>query len=134
MNHIHRGSSSRTFRTALLMGALCFCLLPQSMPGQSRLSLESQATDWLMQDAPPNPPMRAWLDGVSMMLKEKSSTIDATVRITTSVLPSGLVQVKASVGPNIFLWQVDYPKRKYYSMNKFTRDFMDLIAKGKPLR
>jgi len=68
------------------------------------------------------------------MLLKQEKNVDAPVQITSSVLPTGLVQVQAKVGPNVLLWQVDYPKRKYYSMTKFTSDFMDLIAKEKPLR
>ena len=86
-----------------------------------------------MQDAPPNPPLRAWMDGIQMMVKEKTK-LDVPVEITSEVLDSGLVQVQAKVGTNILLWQVDYPKRKYYSMNKFTIDFMALIAKSDPIR
>jgi hypothetical protein len=68
-----------------------------------------------------------------MLIKEQTN-VDALVRITSTVLPSGLVEVRASVGPNLFIWQVDYPSRKYYSMNKFTADWMRLIAKGGALR
>jgi hypothetical protein len=106
----------------------------QVAKAQEDISLESQAKHWLLEDAPPNPPLSAWLDGLSMMIKEKNSDIDATVKVTTTVLESGLVEVQAKVGPNILLFQVDYSRRKYYSMNKFTTDFMNLIAKEKPLR
>jgi hypothetical protein len=122
-------------RKWLLVGifVISSLLVPSPSGAQVNISLKAQATEWLMQDAPPNPPLRAWLDAVSMMIKQKNN-IDAPVEITSSVLPSGLVQVQAKVGVNLFLWQVDYPKRKYYSMNKFTSDFMGLVAKSDPIR
>jgi hypothetical protein len=106
---------------------------PSVSRSQIDISLKSQATEWLMQDAPPNPPMKAWLDAMSMMIKEKTEK-DVPVQIISSVLPSGLVEVRGIVGPNVLVWQVDYPKRKYYSMDKFTSDYMALIAKAAPLR
>jgi hypothetical protein len=138
MNCPNRARVSRTWQTRMLLAVLCISsplLGPATYGAQADqvISLKAQATRWLLQDASPNPPIRGWLDGLSMMI-EQEKHVDAPVRITSTILPSGLVQVEARVGPNLFLWQVDYPKRKYYCMNKFTTDFMGLLAKAKPLR
>ena len=138
MNCPNRAQVSRTRQTRMLLAVLCISsalLGPATSGAQARqvISLKAQATQWLLQDAPPNPPIQGWLDGLSIMIKQEKH-VDAPVQITSTILPSGLVQVEARVGPNLLLWQVDYPKRKYYCMSKFTTDFMGLLAKGKPLR
>jgi hypothetical protein len=93
-------------------------------------SPEFQAKQWLMHDATRNPPLQNWLDAVSMKIKRENN-LDAPVEVTSSTLPDGLVQVQAKVGPNVFLWTVDYNNRKYVAKNKLTEDFMTLVEKPK---
>jgi hypothetical protein len=94
------------------------------------VSPEFQAKQWLMKDATANPPLEDWLQILSMRIKRENN-IDAPVEVTSSLLPNGLVEVKAKVGPNIFLWDVDYKNRKYYSKNKLTEEYMALVEKPK---
>jgi len=93
-------------------------------------SPEFQAKQWLMKDATANPPLQGWLDILSMRIKRENN-IDAPVEVTSSLLPNGMVEVKAKVGPNVFLWDVDYKNKKYFPKNKLTEDYMTLVDKPK---
>jgi hypothetical protein len=91
-------------------------------------SPEFQAKQWLLHDATANPPLQQWLDIVSIRIKRETN-VDAPVEVTSSALPNGMVAVQAKVGPNVFLWDVDYKNRKYFSKNKLTEDYMSIVEK-----
>jgi hypothetical protein len=63
------------------------------------------------------------------MKVSRETNVDAPVEVTSSLLPDGLVEVKAKIGSNIFLWNVDFKNRKYFSKNKLTEDFMSMVEK-----
>ncbi len=91
-------------------------------------SPEFQAKQWLMKDATPNPPLETWLEVISLRIKRELNK-DAPVEVTSSELPGGLVEVKATVGPNVFVWDVDFAKKTYVPRNKATEDFMTMVEK-----
>ncbi|HZT28629.1 MAG TPA: serine protease [Bryobacteraceae bacterium] len=90
--------------------------------------LEQQAQQWLMQEAT-NPPLGVMMDAVQTMAK-KQANLDYQVELTSKRLPSGLVEVQAVIGPNIFLWHVDYARKKFTAENQLTRQFMDMMAQA----
>lgn len=93
-------------------------------------SPEYQAKQWLMHDATANPPLQQWLDVISMKIKRELNQ-DAPVEVTSALLPNGLVEVRAKVGPNVFLWDVDYKNRKYFPKDKATEEYMEIVNKPK---
>ena len=83
---------------------------------------EQQARQWLFQEATKNP-LWNFLEAVRMMLKQERN-IDTEIEVSTKRLPDKLVEVEAKIGPNVFLWRVDYEQRKYQAMNELTTGFM----------
>jgi len=90
---------------------------------------ERQAQSWLLNQATPSP-VWGFLQAVQIMLK-KERNIEAAIDVTTRMLPDNKVEVQAKVGPNVFLWDVDYAQKKYESKNELTEGFMGLIRGSK---
>jgi hypothetical protein len=60
-----------------------------------------------------------------MMKKERS--IDTDIEVNTQLLPNGHVEVQATIGPNVFLWEVDPKQKKFEPRNEITHGFIRLI-------
>ena len=86
---------------------------------------EQQARQWLLNQATANPVWN-FLQGLQLMLK-KERNIDSEIDVTTKMLPNDQVEVQATIGPNVFLWEVNFAQKKYASKNELTAGFMKLI-------
>jgi hypothetical protein len=86
---------------------------------------ESTAQSWLLNQATPTP-IWNFLEAVQLMMK-KERNIDADIEVNTQLLPNGHVEVQATIGPNVFLWEVDSEQKKFEPRNEFTHAFMRLI-------
>jgi hypothetical protein len=92
-------------------------------------SPEQQAQSWLLNKATPNP-IWNFLQGVQFMLK-KEKNIDAEIEVTTKPQQDGRVEVQAKIGPNVFLWDVNFANKTFDPKNELTVGFMGLIASAK---
>jgi hypothetical protein len=92
-------------------------------------SPEPQAQTWLLNEATPNP-IRNFLQGVQLMIK-KERNIDAEIEVATKPLPDGKTEVQAKVGPNIFLWEVDFANKGFWPKNELTEGLMGIVASAK---
>jgi len=90
---------------------------------------ERQAQSWLLHQATPNP-IWNFLEALQLMIK-KERNIDTEIQTTTKLLPDGHVEVQATIGPNVLLWEVDLDGRKFESKNELTQGFMGLIENAK---
>ena len=86
---------------------------------------EVQARQWLLHQATPNP-IWNFLMSVQIMLK-KERNIAAEIEVTSRTLPDTKIEVQAKIGPNVFLWDVDYARKEYAPKNDLTTGFMGLI-------
>jgi len=89
---------------------------------------EQQARQWLFQEATANPVWN-FLQAVQIMLKQESN-IDADIEVSTKQLADSLVEIEVHIGPNVFLWRVDYGQRTYTAMNDLTAGFMRIVQTG----
>jgi hypothetical protein len=51
--------------------------------------------------------------------------------VSTSTLAGGLIEVKVALGPNIFLWNVDYNAKTFSAQNGLAKVIEDSV-KPKP--
>jgi hypothetical protein len=64
----------------------------------------------------------------AMLMNERN--IAAEIDVATRMLPEGLVEVQATVGPNVFLWAVNPDQKTYEAKNDLTRGFTQLVLKA----
>lgn len=86
---------------------------------------ENTARSWLLNQATPIP-IWTFLQAAQLRIKLETGN-DLAIEVDTRLLPGGHVEVKATLGPNVFLWEVDPQRRTFESKTEFTRDFMRLI-------
>jgi hypothetical protein len=91
----------------------------------SASSPERAAQSWLLKQATPTP-IWNFLQGVQLMMK-KERNIDADIEVDTKLLPNGHVEVQATIGPNVFLWEVNLEQQRFEPRNELTDGFMRLI-------
>jgi hypothetical protein len=90
---------------------------------------ERKAQSWLLHEATPNP-IWNFLQAVQLMIK-KERNIDTEIDVKTKLLPDGHVEVQATIGPNVFLWDVNLEQKTFVTKNELTEGFMGLIANAK---
>jgi hypothetical protein len=74
-------------------------------------SPERQAQDWLLHQAT-SPKLIELLDMVRLKVKNEGNA-DFPVEVATRTLDGGLIEVKATIGPNSFIWEVDYAAKTF---------------------
>ena len=89
-------------------------------------SPERKAQDWLLHEATRSA-IWGYLQAVQVMMK-KERNIDAEIVIASRQLPDGVVEVQATLGPNGFLWKVNFDQKTFEAANELTQGFMGLIA------
>jgi Trypsin-like peptidase domain len=87
---------------------------------------QMQAQSWLLHQATPNP-IWNFLQAVQVMLK-KERNIDAEIDVGSELLADGDVDVRVTIGPNVFLWKVDPGRKTFEAGNDLTAGFMRLIT------
>jgi hypothetical protein len=91
---------------------------------------EWQAERWLLNETTV-PSIHDFLEFTQLRIK-KEKNLDLTIDVTSKTLPNGLIQVQAKLGPNVFLWDVDYAAKTWTAKNELTQDIMTKILKPKP--
>jgi hypothetical protein len=89
-------------------------------------SAEHQAQYWLLNEAN-GVPISSFLEALKVRLK-KERNIDAEIQISSKTRGDGRVEVRASVGPNVFLWNVNFNKKTFEPANELTRTFMGIVV------
>jgi hypothetical protein len=89
-------------------------------------SAEHQAQSWLLNEATAVP-ISSFLEALKVRLK-KERNIDADIQVSSKTRPDGRVEVRASVGPNVFLWNVNFNQKTFEPASEFTRTFMDIVV------
>ena len=78
-------------------------------------SPERQAQDWLLHNAT-TPSLSEMLDLMRLKVKNEGNR-DLPLEVSTRTLDSGLIEVKAAIGPSNFIWEVDYPAKAFTARN-----------------
>jgi hypothetical protein len=91
-------------------------------------SAEHQAQYWLLNEAT-GVPISSFLDALKVELK-KERNIDADIQISSKTRGDGRVEVRAIVGPNVFLWNVNFNQKTFEPASEFTRTFMDIVVRA----
>lgn len=91
---------------------------------------EWQAEHWLLNETTV-PSIHDFLEFTQLRIK-KEKNLDVTLDIKSKTLPNGLIEVQAKLGPNVFLWVVDYAAKTWTAKNELTQDIMTKVLKPKP--
>jgi hypothetical protein len=93
---------------------------------EAAYSPELKAQRWLLKEATPSP-ISGYLEAVKVMIK-KERNIDTEIETSSKVMPDGRIEVQVQIGPNIFLWKVNFDEKTFEAGNELTQSFMGMIA------
>jgi len=88
-------------------------------------SPEMRAQNWLLHEAT-SPPIYQMLDLQRLRVKKEAGK-DFSLDVSSSTLASGLIEVKATLGPIIFLWDVDYNAKKFTPQDDLAKVITDSV-------
>jgi hypothetical protein len=88
---------------------------------------EWQAKSWFLNEAT-SPSILEMLELQRLRIKKELGK-DLSLDITTSTLANGLIEVKATLGPNIFLWDVDYNGKQFTPQNDISKVITDSVKR-----
>lgn len=91
-------------------------------------SAENQAQYWLLNEAT-GVPIFSFLEALKVRLK-KERNIDADIQISSKTRGDGRVEVRASVGVNVFLWNVNFNQKTFEPANELTYTFMNTVVRA----